>query len=235
MKLIEKNENQITFVAEIEDSLANSIRRYVNHIPIMAIDEVEILKNDSPTYDETVAHRIGLIPLKPGKSENKKAKLNVKKEGIVHSGEIKGVEVVHKDIPITFLNKDQELEIVMESKSGVGVEHAKFSPGIMFYRNVVEITINKDLQDKIKSFVKENEVKEKGDKIIILDNKKREIADVCESISKKAGKSAEIDVKKDLVITVESFGQINAKDIFTKSISELKKELTGVSKKISKE
>ena len=76
MEIIERKENQITFRAEISDSLANAVRRYINQIPILAIDEVEIYKNDSPLYDETVAHRIGLIPLKWIKQSMKKPKWN---------------------------------------------------------------------------------------------------------------------------------------------------------------
>ena len=53
MEVIDKKENQITFKAEISDSLANSVRRYLNQIPVLAVDEVEIYKNDSPLYDET--------------------------------------------------------------------------------------------------------------------------------------------------------------------------------------
>ena len=87
MKLLNKKENQITFTAEIDESLANAIRRYLNKIPIIAVDEVEISKNDSPLYDETIAHRIGLIPIKMEKaiSEKKahKMKLDTSKEGIV--------------------------------------------------------------------------------------------------------------------------------------------------------
>ena len=71
MKQIEKNENKIVFETEIEDSLANAIRRYVNHVPTLAIDEIEITKNDSPLYDEMIANRIGLIPLKSEKSGKK--------------------------------------------------------------------------------------------------------------------------------------------------------------------
>ena len=41
MKIIEKKDNQITFSAEVDESLANAIRRYVDQIPILAIDEIE--------------------------------------------------------------------------------------------------------------------------------------------------------------------------------------------------
>jgi DNA-directed RNA polymerase subunit D len=233
MKLVEKKEDQITFTAEIDEGLANSIRRYVNHVPIVAVDEVEISKNDSPLYDETIAHRLGLIPLKDDKGNKKKSKikLSVKEEGFVYSKELKGMKIVYEKMPITFLNKDQELEITATTKTGKGIEHSKFSPGLMFYRNVVEMIIDDKFYNEIKKIIPNNEIKKKGNKIIILDDKKQEIVDVCEGVCKQHGKSIEKNFKDELVITLESFGQISVEEIFKKSIEELKKNLSEVSKK----
>ena len=97
MEIIDKKNNKIVFSAEIEDSIANAIRRYVGHIPVLAIDEVEIIKNDSPLYDETIAHRIGLIPIKTDKIAGEKTatlKLSSDKEGMIYSGDLKGSEKV---------------------------------------------------------------------------------------------------------------------------------------------
>ena len=232
MKLIEKKENQITFEAEISNGLINAIRRYMNKIPVLAIDEVEILKNDSPLYDETIAHRLGLIPLKYGKDS--KIKLVSKEKGIVYSKELKGTEIIYGDMPITFLNKGQELELNATTKTGKGVEHSKFSPGLLFYRNIAEITIAKEIYDKIEQKISKNEVKIKGNNVILLDDKKQEIVDVCERACNQQGKNVEINFKDELIITLESFGQINVKEIFKKSIEGLKKDLSDVSKKISK-
>ena len=156
MEKLGKKENQISFSTEIEESLANAIRRYVNEISVLAIDEVEIFKNDSPLYDETVAHRLGLIPLKMDKNTDEdtksKLKLEAKKDGFVYSGELKGPEkVVYDKIPITSLTKGQELSLVAEIKAGKGKEHSKFSPGLMFYRNVLELKIDKNLYNELKN------------------------------------------------------------------------------------
>ena len=136
MKIMNKKDKQIEFIAETVESLANAVRRYLNQIPVIAVDEVEISKNDSPLYGETIAHRIGLIPLKMDKLISEKTivklKLSAKKEGIVYSGELTGgVKVVYDKIPITSLKKGQELEIVAIAKVGKGNKHSKISPRIM--------------------------------------------------------------------------------------------------------
>lgn len=232
METIKKKENSISFKAEIEESLANSIRRYLNNIPIVAVDEVEISRNDSPLYDETVAHRIGLIPLKQNK-KNAKLKLNVKKEGFVYSGEMKGdVDVVYDRIPITLLNKGQEMDLVATTKVGIGKEHSKFSPGLMVYRNVVEINLDKDAAEKIKKVLPKIEMKQKGNSVVIVDDREKEVCDVCEGICEREGKKIEIKPTGELIIYLESFGQLKVEDIFKKSIENLKKDLELVGKNL---
>lgn len=237
MEIIDKKENQITFKAEISDSLANAIRRYINQIPVLAIDEVEIYKNDSPLYDETVAHRIGLIPLKMDKAVNEKTemelKLTVKGEGMVHSGDLKGaLGVVYDKIPITSLGEDGELQIVAYAKTGRGSEHSKFSPGLVYYRHIVELKMDVDLYDKLKEYLPNNEIKKEGKSVIVLDDQKKEVSDICEEICREQGKKLEIIPKDELIITVESFGQIEVNEMLKRSISALEKDLELVSKKI---
>ena len=232
MKILKKKTDKLIFSAEIDNSLANALRRYISQIPIVAVDEVEISKNDSALYDETLAHRIGLIPLK-AKKQTGKMKLESKKEGIVYSGELKGdAEVVYDKIPITLLDKDQELEIKATLKSGKGFEHAKFSPGLMFFRNILELKMDKKFKDKIKKICPNANIKESGNQIIILDDGEEEISDVCAGIAEKTGEKPEIKDLQGLIIKLESFGQISTEAIFEKSIDELRKDLEDVSKKL---
>ncbi len=235
METVEKKENQITFRADISDSLANAIRRYINQIPILAVDEVEIYKNDSPLYDETVAHRIGLIPLKMDKAVSEKTemeiKLSVKGEGIVYSGQLEGgLGVVYDKIPITTLGPEGELQIVATAKTGKGSEHSKFSPGLMYYRHVSEIKMDADLHDKLKEKLPENEIRKEGKSVIVYDNLKTDVTDACEEICREEGKSLEIIPKDELVITVEAFGQIPVEEVFKRAIAALEKDLSAVSK-----
>ncbi len=235
MEIIEKKENQMTFRAEMSDSLANAIRRYINQVPVLAIDEVEIYKNDSPLYDETIAHRIGLIPLKMDKAVSEKTemdmKLSVKGEGVVYSGQLEGgLGVAYDKIPITTLGSDGELQIVATAKTGRGSEHSKFSPGLMYYRNVSEIKMDADLHDKIKEKLPDNEVRKDGKSVIVYDNLKTDVTDACEEICRDAGKSLEIIPKNELVVTVEAFGQIPVEEVFKRAIAALEKDLSAVSK-----
>ena len=235
MRLIEKNSNQITFTSDMDESIANSIRRYVNQIPILAIDEVEISKNDSPLYDETIAHRLGLIPIKSKDAKKShSATIKIDGEGMVYSKSLKGVEPVYGEMPITFLKKGQEFEIKATTKEGIGEEHSKFSPGFMFYRNIFEITADKSLKEKMEKACGENKIKEKSDKISIVDDAKKSIVDLCLGIAKKEGKKAESAKTREIAITIESFGQISAEEIFKKSIAELEKDLKEVAKKSGK-
>lgn len=229
MEIIGKTKDKYAFSAKINETLANALRRSVNRVPVIAIDELKIAKNDSSLYDETVAHRIGLIPLKMEKSykegDTHKLKLKVKKAGMIYSGDIKGdVEVVYNTMPILLLHENQEVDIEMTTRLGVGEEHAKFSPGIVFYREMYEITLSKKFAEQIKKIFPNNKIKEKGDKMVVLDDQVRSLADYCESICEKAGEKAELKETGELIFVVESFGQLEAKEILEKAIDALEKD-----------
>ena len=238
MKLINKKDNQVIFTAEVEESLANAIRRYMNQIQVLAVDEVEISRNDSPLYDETIAHRIGLIPIKTDKPVNAKTdsklKLDVKKEGMVYSDELKGgAKIVYEGIPITTLNKGQELNIVAIVKGGKGEDHAKFSPGLMFYKNVVDVKLEKDCPKEVVDICPKKVFGFKDNKVVVRDSSECDMCEVCIEVCRRNKKdSVKLIPKKELVITLESFGQLGVEEIFKKSVEILKKDLAEVSKKI---
>ena len=236
MKITNKKNNHIEFTFTADESLANVIRRYINEISIIAIDEVEISRNDSPLYDETIAHRMGLIPLKMEKNIKKSGEeelqLKVKKEGAVESGELQGkVKVVFDKIPLTFLNKGQELEIVAKTKFGRGSEHAKFSPGLMFYRNIFDIKIDKDCPQGVVDVCPKKILKFENGKVSVDDNLKCDMCDACVEFCNKQNKdSIKISSSSDLLVTLESFGQLPVEEIFSKSIEALQADLGEFSK-----
>ena len=246
MKIIEKNKEKVVFVEEVNESLANAIRRSVNEIPILAIDEVEFSKNDSVLYDEIIAHRLGLIPLKNENLELREdctckrkgcakcsisLKLSAKGPKTVYSSDLKGkAKPVYEKMPIVILSEDQELEFSATARLGKAVEHTKFSPGIFYYRNVAEIEVSKDCNSCKKC------IEACPHKILSVDKKpelkdiyKCDLCEACVEVCKKEGKNAiTINPGKELIFFIESFGQIDADDIFIEAVSALKNNLKQV-------
>jgi DNA-directed RNA polymerase subunit D len=212
IKLINKSDDKIMFKSDINVSLANAIRRSANYIPIVAIDSLELSKNDSALYDEIIAHRIGLVPLKNedlklpeecdcGKDDgcgkcSVKFKLSASGPCTVYSSDMSPKNSVLYKMPITLLAKDQELEFVAIAKMGQGIKHAKFSPGIIYYRYSEDLEKEDD-----ESFKK-----------------------ILEESKKNSG--------KELTVFIESWGQIKAKDMFIDAIGILNKEIKELVKSV---
>jgi len=211
------NKNRkISFTTDMEIDLANAIRRSVLEIPIMAIDELEIIKNDSALYDEIIAHRIGLIPIKTDKA-SKEIKFKLKEVGpkTIYSGDLKPSVETEDKIPIVIIDKDQEVEMICNAKLGIGNEHIKYSPGLIFYKH----NLDQEVLDYVhindgKVSYDEEELKNKG----ISEDQIKKIKDVKEV--------------KELEFNIESWGQIEVKDIFLKAIDVLDDNLKELNKAV---
>jgi len=206
--------NKLSFTTDMELDLANAIRRSVLEIPVMAIDEVEIIKNDSALYDEIIAHRIGLIPIKTDKA-SKEIKFKLKEEGpkTIYSGDIKPSIETEDKIPIVILGKDQEMEIICNAKLGNGIEHIKYSPGLIFYKH--------NLDQEILNYVYINDGK------VSYDEEELKNKGLSEDHIKKIKSVKEV---KELEFNIESWGQIEVKDIFLKAIDALEDNLKELNK-----
>ena len=254
IKIISKDKEKIVFQSDMSESMANTVRRSVLEIPVLAIDEVEFFKNDSALYDEIIAHRLGLIPLVTEKSLTEREKCSCKGKGCskcsidlkikikgpitVYSGDLKGkTKPVYDKIPLVILNKDQELELVARARLGKSIEHSKFSPGLVYYRNLAKIEVDKDC-DGCKKCVEacpQKILKIEKNKIDV-DEKNIYRCDLCEACveaCKKHGKNS-IKISKDdnIVFFIESWGQIKAEEIFNKAIITLNENLKQLEKQI---
>ena len=171
-----------------------------------------------------------------GDGSNIHLKISSKKEGSVYSDELKGnIEVVYGKTPITSLINNQELEATASVRLGKGSEHSKFSPGLIFYRNIVEAKMEGDCPKEVLDKCPSELIKAKGKKITVKENSLWDLIDLCAEECRKHGKDCiKITPTNELVITVESFGQISPEDIFKKALDNLKKDLNEISKKIDK-
>jgi len=230
METIVKTPEKIVFVADVNVSLANAIRRSVGEIPTVAITETDIYKNDSALYDEIISHRLGLIPLKNQKmkaNESIELKLKVKGNGEeILAGEL-GDSVIYPEMPIVLLTDKQELELVAKVKSGKGNKHARHMPGILFYKHMPKIKITGDGE-------KQTELAEIYPDVFEMFGNKLKVKDASacdldqEDMEKYPG--VNIEFGNNLVFTIESWGQIEAKDIFIEACKALKENLSEVSK-----
>ncbi len=126
----------------ISPSIANALRRYsLNSVKVFAVDTVTFYENSSPMFDEYIAHRIGLIPIKTLKGfhdgDNIMFSLEATGPTVVYSKDMvtieKNVTVVSENIPIIKLGKEQKLRIDCKAIMGTALQHIKFQPGITTY------------------------------------------------------------------------------------------------------
>ena len=136
----------------IDRSYANAIRRLtISQVPTMAIDDVVILENSSVMFDELLAHRLGLIPLKtdldrfnlPEDCDCKSALgcpkcrvllvLDVEAQDKVRTvtssdlvSEDPETRAISESIPVVKLAPGQKVKLEAYARLGRGSEHAKW-------------------------------------------------------------------------------------------------------------
>ncbi len=232
IKKIIKTDEKVVFLSDMNLTLANALRRSASEIPILAIDEVDIYKNDSALYDEVLAHRMALIPLKNRKvkeGEFVEMKLSVKADGKrneVLSGEF-GEDSVIKDIPLTIVDKNQEVTVVAKAKQGKGVEHSKYSPGLVFYKILSKIDIAKDAEKRQElATIYPDVFSFEAGKLTVKNEWKFDL-DVQDL---KEFEGIKVTPTEEIVYTIESYGQISAEEIFEGAVKALNKNLDEVAK-----
>lgn len=230
MEIIQKSSKQIILKMPANETLANAIRRSVAEIPTLVIDEVEIYKNDSALYDEMLAHRLGLVPLKTEKGMSAKTKIDLKisKTGpcTVYSGDLKGnADIVYDKIPITIIKEGHKVELVATARLGLGIQHAKHTPGLCYYRHLLEVKSSPEIDKIIQKSKGAIKPEKKGTKWL-CDLNEAEIDEVM-----KLDSTAISDADEVLFI-IESYGPLDAKDILAKAVDALSDNLDEFEKAI---
>lgn len=128
----------------------NALRRAImNSVPTLAIENVTIYKNDSVVFDEFLAHRLGLLPVRTDLKTYRvgdKVKMVLEKQGpgAVYAKDIKvsdpKIEIVGDETPITELRKDGTIQVEMEAVMATGREHVKWQPAVVGYEQTASDT-----------------------------------------------------------------------------------------------
>lgn len=223
----------------------NTLRRtMMKNVNCLAVDEVTIYENDSVIFDEMLANRLGLLPVKTDTKTYKKGdtvKLILEKEGpgIVTSKDIKctdpKIEITDKKIYITKLGADQHIKIEMTAIMDDAEKHAKHQPSIVSYNEIASIKNNEKI-DNLKDLLKElpkGTVEEKAGKLFFADPYNINIQNQPVGILEEYGVDVEYS-NDEFVFTIETIGQLTTEEVVKSAVDELKNKFDELGKEIEK-
>lgn len=260
LKIIESSDKFIRFSIDgISPSIANALRRtLVNDIPKLAIDIVQfhhgqIRDNDGnvydsslPLFDEVVAHRLGLIPLKTDLKMNFRDECSCGGKGcplctVTYSiNKLGPSEVLSQDlqvidnpdltpsdpnIPIVKLSDKQAMLVSAEAIMGRAKEHAKWqaTSGVS-YKYHREFTVDKEVNEyweKLKETCPAAIIKEDKKSITFTDDKPYRPLNVL--FDSKGVKIIEDDTK--FVFKFETDGSLSAIDTLDYALKRIPQRL----------
>lgn len=240
-----KGETAKILLEDFKVSLVNALRRSViNGVQTLAIEDVTVYKNTSFMYDEVLASRLGLIPIKTPIELKGKGKFSFKLKEMgpkaVHASDLipsdKDVVPAIPGMLIINLKDGEAIELEAETQWGNGSEHTKFTPAHVFYHFYPKITIP---NSKVKGAAKIASLCP----VDILDGeketlsvKKGKLSDciLCKACEDYAGSDViSITSQTDkIVFELESWGQLTPKEILNEAFSTLEDEVKEIAEKV---
>ncbi|MBS7287618.1 MAG: DNA-directed RNA polymerase subunit D [Candidatus Freyarchaeota archaeon] len=255
VRILELEGNVFRFVVEdVDVSVANALRRVIlAEVPSMAIDEVIIIENTSPVFDEMLAHRLGLIPLVTdlesyvlpeecdcggGGCIKCTLTLTLEREAeegevIVYSGDLQSqdpvVRPVSDKIPIAKMARGQRIVLEAHARLGKGKVHAKWQPvSTCAYKYMPVIKVDQEKCVRCGDCVS---ICPKG--ILAVDEEKLVVKNVLEcSLCKSCEEVCRFDAikvswnDKTFIFTVESTGALPSSEIVRVAIDILLKKFS---------
>jgi len=233
-------------LSDVTPAFANSLRRaMISDVPKLAIDYLDIYDNTSVLFDEMLALRLGLIPLKtnpemycfPQDCECKGAgcalcqvSFTLSAEGpcVVHSRDLKSSDPetvpVDANVPIVELKKGQKVVLTAVARLGTAREHAKFQPVCAAgYKNVPVISISEkcDLCKVCVDACPRGVFKVEKGKLVVGDVYKCSLCNLCT----EACDVGAIDVSTNdtsFIYMVETDGSYTAHEIILNAVKSIK-------------
>ena len=152
-------------ISGVSTSFANMLRRaMISEVPTLAIEDVRIYDNTSVLFDEMLAHRLGLIPLRTDLDQYRpRSECTCEGEGCpactaIYTLSVEGPATVYSsdlipqdpdaspaeaEIPIIKLDTDQKIVLEAHAVVSTGKEHAKWQAVTACgYKNYPIITVD---------------------------------------------------------------------------------------------
>jgi len=239
LKILQKNNRKLRFLLEDTDfAFANALRRTImNEIPVMAIETVDIEENSSGLFDEVIAHRLGLMPLKFSDKYNLKGSCKCNGKGcsrceVVFTLEKKGpctvmsgdmisndenVFPLEKEIPIVELLENQGIKLVATAQLGFGRDHAKWQASVVGYQNLPIVRLTGEDSNKCIEVCPSHVFEKKGGRVKINAMNCTlcmRCTEVCDAAKISKDESA-------FIFNIESVSGLSANEIFEKALDAL--------------
>ncbi len=247
VKILELTNERISFIVEGSNpAFVNALRRImISEVPTMAIDEIVFLENTSVLYDEILAHRLALIPLRTdptllelARKEEDLSKYQTRLildieaiDGplIVYSGDLKSedprIKPVSDNIPIAKLIKGQKIVLEAYARLGRGKEHAKWTPvSACSYKYFPIVKINRERCNGCGDCVKycpRHVLELKNGEVLVKNLLACTICRYCEKVCNNEAIYVKGDDTK-FIFYVESTGALDPADIVVESSQILK-------------
>ncbi len=241
----------------------NALRRAaLSLVHVMAIDDVVILENTSSFYDEVIAHRLGMIPLKTPLDKyllssecDCKSALGCSKcrvllvldaEATDRQREVFSAELVSEDeevkpvspsIPILKLAPGQKIKLEAYAKLGRGKTHAKWqaaSASVLTSYPVITRNLScNNCGACIDACAKNVFVKRDG-LLKVVNPLNCNLCFECTKACKVEPKGVDITESQDkFILSIESGGSMLAKDILLQAGKEIISQIDGLIEKFS--
>ncbi len=251
--VLEQTEDTLKLRIEgVSPGLMNALRRIIiAETPAMAIEEVVILENQSPIFDEIIAHRLGLVPLKTNYDQYVRPdectcegvgchlcqagftmEVEAPEDGyIATTGDLKPQDPetipVSDKIPIAKLAKGQRIVVEAYARLGVGQDHAKWQPvSTMAYKMIPSVKVDTDKCDGCKEcvtacFRKVFEMQK--EKAVVVDELNCTLCNLCVETCDVQAITVTYD-ENSFLVTIESTGAIPPEKIIEKSFDVFRKK-----------
>lgn len=254
VKVLEAAENHIRFIlSKSSPAFANALRRImISEVPSMAIEDVFFYENTSALDDETIAHRLGLIPLTtdlrsyvlPDECECKsemgcsrcRATATLEVEALnerktVYSGDLKfddpHIHPVSDKVPIIKLEANQRLKFEAYARLGTGKKHSKWQPvSTAAYKYMPKIKIDLKKCDACRVCVDacpKSILKVEKDVIVVVDPVSCTLCYECVKACPQDPSAVEVSWDDTtLIFNLESLGGLPVRQILFKAAEVLK-------------
>lgn len=209
-------------VKDTSVTLLNALRRAINNsLYSFAIEDVTFFENSSALFNEYIAHRLALVPLKSDEKASPDLKVTLSLEAtgptVVYSKDLKSTDDTVKPalqhIPIISLGENQSIRLEAVAVYGGPKQHAKFQNSLASYMHYPELKIKGSKAEALKVIPK-GAVDESGK---VVNPEKLDVDKLSDDVSV-------IPKENEFIFYIESFNGEDPDKVLQRAVSILREK-----------